>query len=103
MKFKNSLTMAYVQHKTSRRHFIRVIAGGAGAVTTMGFLSSFAPEKHNVIKAALFSDTHISENKEDHPNDFYPYKNLQKVVQEILRSDIEAAVITGDSSFNIRS
>ncbi len=88
--------MPYIHHKTSRRHFIRVMAGGAGAVATMGVFSSFAPGKRNTINVALFSDTHISFDKEDHSNDFYPYKNLQKVIVEVKRSDVHSAIVTGD-------
>ncbi len=88
--------MPYIHHKTSRRHFIRVIAGGTGAVATMGVLSSFEPAKRNIIKVALFSDTHISEDKNDHPHDFYPYQNLQKVISEVSKSNVQSAIITGD-------
>ncbi len=88
--------MPYIHQKTSRRHFVQVIAGGVGAVSTMGVMSSFAPKKQLPIKIALISDTHISEDINDQPRGFFPYKNLQKVISDVSRSDVQSAIITGD-------
>jgi len=88
--------MPYIHQKTSRRHFIRVIAGGTGAIATMGVMSSFAPKSHTIIRTALISDTHISEDKNDHPHDFFPYQNLRKVISEVGSSNVQSAIITGD-------
>ena len=89
--------MPYLYQKKSRRHFIKTLAGGAGAVMVMGMLPSFAaPGRKKGVRLNLLSDTHIPENKEEVYRGFYPYRNLLKGVEQIREYPADMAVITGD-------
>ena len=88
--------MPYLYQNTSRRHFIKVMAGGVGAIATVGIFSSFMKDEGKILNIALFSDTHIPADKENHYRGFYMVKNLEKIIPQIKRSDIRSAIITGD-------
>ncbi len=89
--------MPYLYQKKSRRQFIKVMAGGAGAVMAMGLLPSFTVAgKKKGLRLNLMSDTHISEDKETVYRGFYPYRNLLKGVPQIKGTPADLAVITGD-------
>ena len=89
--------MPYLYQKKSRRQFIKVMAGGAGAVMAMGLLPSFTlAGKKKGIRLNLMSDTHISEDRETVYRGFYPYRNMVKGVAQIKGTPADLAVITGD-------
>jgi len=88
--------MPIIYQKTSRRHFLRVMAGTTGAVATMGLFGSFITDNNKSLKLALLSDVHIPEDKTNNYRGFYPYNNLKKIVPQIAASGLPGAIITGD-------
>ncbi len=79
----------------TRRGFLR--AGlAAGGAFVLGARRSLSESGREQARWAFLSDTHIAADPENNYRGFYPYRNLQKVV-EWLRSDLpEGLVITGD-------
>ncbi len=88
--------MPIIYQKTSRRHFVRVVASSTGAIAAMSVFPSFIFKDRKTIKLALLSDTHIPEDKTEHYRGFYPYNNLKEIVSHIQKSDVQSAIITGD-------
>jgi Icc protein len=79
----------------TRRGFLR--AGlAAGGAFVLGPRRLGAQEGREQVRWAFLSDTHIAADPENNYRGFYPYRNLQKVV-EWIRSDLpEGLVVTGD-------
>jgi 3',5'-cyclic AMP phosphodiesterase CpdA len=79
----------------TRRGFLR--AGlAAGGAFVLGPRRLIAQEGREEVRWAFLSDTHIAADPENNYRGFYPYRNLQKVL-EWIRSDLpEGLVITGD-------
>ncbi len=88
--------MPYIYQKQSRRHFIKILAGGAGAVAAMGILPSFRLVDPKTLKTALFSDTHIPVDVSETYRGFSMVDNLKAVVKEVSNSNVHSAIITGD-------
>jgi Icc protein len=79
----------------TRRGFLR--AGlAAGGAFVLGPRRLGAQEGREQVRWAFLSDTHIAADPENNYRGFYPYRNLQKVL-EWVRSDLpEGLVVTGD-------
>jgi len=88
--------MPYLYQTTGRRQFIKTLAGGVGAIATMGVFSSFVKDENKSLRFAFFSDTHIPADKDNHYRGFYMVKNLKKIVPQIVESEVHSAIITGD-------
>jgi 3',5'-cyclic AMP phosphodiesterase CpdA len=97
MIIKNPEAMPYIYGKKSRRQFLKTMAGGAGALAAMSVLPSFVlPGKKETLQLALLSDTHLPEDRENVYRGFYPYRDLQKGVEQIGGQPFDLAIITGD-------
>ena len=88
--------MPTIFQNTSRRHFLRLMAGTTGAIATMGVFASFSTGAEKDLKLALISDTHIPEDKTNNYRGFYPYKNLEMIIPQIAATDLSGTIITGD-------
>ncbi len=88
--------MPTIFQNTSRRHFLRLMAGTTGAIATIGVFASFSPDQDKDLKLALISDTHIPEDKTNNYRGFYPYKNLEIIVPQIAATELSGTIITGD-------
>ena len=88
--------MPIIYQKTSRRHFLRLMAGTSGAIATMGVFASFSTDQDKELKIALISDTHIPEDKTNNYRGFYPYKNLEIIAPQIAATELSGTIITGD-------
>jgi 3',5'-cyclic AMP phosphodiesterase CpdA len=64
----------------------------------MGAGDSFGSDKNveEVTRWAFLADTHIPANVENNYRGFYPYRNLQKIVPDIVSAGPEGASIVGD-------
>ncbi len=49
-----------------------------------------------VSRWALLADTHIAADPNDHSGDFYPHRNLRRVLEQVLAAPPEGMVIAGD-------
>ena len=93
--------MAAVFHPSiNRRDFLKGGLAGIGAVVTLGGCSSLGGRQSQKAPAtarwALLSDTHIPEDVENKYRGFYPYRNLEKIVPEVISNSPDAVAITGD-------
>lgn len=94
--------MAAVLHNAiiNRRDFVKGGLAAIGAVVTLGGCSSLSGRKTRkgpaTAKWALLSDTHISEDVNNEYRGFYPYKNLEKIVPDVIANAPDAVAITGD-------
>ena len=89
--------MPYIYQKKNRRQFLKMMAGGTGALMTMTlFPSTIAAGGKKKVRLALLSDTHVPGEREEQYRGFYPYRNLEKGVAQIGEVSQDLAVITGD-------
>jgi 3',5'-cyclic AMP phosphodiesterase CpdA len=81
-----------------RRSLIKVSLILVCAVLMLSANNSFGADKsaNEVARWALLADTHIRADANDNYRGFYPYRNLQKVVSEIISDLPEAVLIAGD-------
>ncbi len=81
-----------------RRSFIKTSLGAMGAVFALGPMESLGADAgaQKVARFALLSDTHIPADVQNNYRGFYPYKNLEKVVPDVVSCSPDAVVITGD-------
>ena len=85
-----------LRYGMTRRRFLHAGLAAAGGVFVLGARRSLAEAGREQARWAFLSDTHIAADPENNYRGFYPYRNLQKVV-EWIRSDLpEGLVITGD-------
>lgn len=78
---------------SSRRNFIQNVGlAGLGILTFSHRLAAEGQKLH----VAFLSDTHIPTDKKNVYRDFYPYKNLQKTVPQVLSANPQATIISGD-------
>ena len=82
----------------NRRNFLKtsLTALGTVAVLNTGCAPGLKRNKYQPSRWALLSDTHIPEYVNNNYREFYPYKNLQKVVPGIISALPDGIAITGD-------
>jgi len=91
--------MAEIYYKSiNRRDFIRTSLAAVGVMVTVGSRSVFGSGKNGKETArwAVLADTHIPEDVSDKYRRFYPYKNLQKVIPQIMSKLPDGVAIAGD-------
>ncbi len=93
--------MAAVFHPSiNRRDFVKGGLAAIGAVVTLGGCASLGGRQSRkgpaATRWALLSDTHIPEDVDNNYRGFYPYRNLEKIVPEVIANAPDAAAITGD-------
>jgi Icc protein len=82
----------------NRRSFIQTGLAAFGTLITLnagcgtGLMKRGEPQTH----LALLADTHIPEDTENNYRGFYPYRNLEKVVPEIISTSPDGVFIAGD-------
>ena len=81
-----------------RRSFVKASLGTLGAVFALGAVESLGAEAgdQKAVRFALLSDTHIPADVQNNYRGFYPYRNLEKVVPDVVSSSPDAVLITGD-------
>ena len=87
---------AYFYQPISRKSFIRKSISLLGA-TTLGvahFRAQAAPREE--AHFALLSDTHIAADPQNNYRGFYPYRNLQEVIPQVLKAKPDGVIINGD-------
>lgn len=87
---------AYFYQPISRKSFIMKSISWLGA-TTLGvahFRAQAAPREE--AHFALLSDTHIAADPQNNYRGFYPYRNLQEVIPQVLKARPEGVIINGD-------
>jgi 3',5'-cyclic-AMP phosphodiesterase len=82
----------------NRRTFLRTSLAAAGTLVAMRAANSLGSETDDkqVLRLAFLSDTHIPADVNNHYRGFYPYRNLQKVVPQVVSASPDGVVITGD-------
>jgi Icc protein len=78
----------------TRRGFLRAGLAAGGALVLGPRL--LAQEGREQTRWAFLSDTHIAADPENNYGGFYPYRNLQKVLDWIRAERPEGLVVTGD-------
>jgi len=81
-----------------RRQFLKTAAALTGGVALLGSCRSLQSTKGDGAAAhwAFLSDTHVPADPENNYRGFYPYRNLEKVVPQIVGEKPEGLIITGD-------
>lgn len=86
--------------RMNRRHFLKTAAALTGSVALLGSCRSLQRAKttgdSRTARWAFLSDTHIPADIENNYRGFYPYRNLEKVVPQIVSDPPEGLIITGD-------
>jgi 3',5'-cyclic AMP phosphodiesterase CpdA len=82
----------------NRRGFIQVGLAAVGGLATIGTGYSFGSDKDEkeVTRWAFLADTHIPEDVENNYRGFYPYRNLKKVIPDIVSTLPDGVAIAGD-------
>ncbi|HIJ52418.1 MAG TPA: twin-arginine translocation signal domain-containing protein [Planctomycetes bacterium] len=91
--------MAEIFYKSiNRRDFIKTSLAAVGVMVTVGSPSVFGSGKNGKEAArwAFLADTHIPEDVSDKYRGFYPYRNLQKVIPQIISVLPDGVAIAGD-------
>ncbi|MBN2593828.1 MAG: metallophosphoesterase [Sedimentisphaerales bacterium] len=82
----------------NRRSFIQTGLAAFGTLVTLnsgcGTVLTKSDEKQTNL--ALLADTHIPQDVENNYRGFYPYRNLEKVVPEIISASPDEVFIAGD-------
>jgi len=81
-----------------RRSLIKAGLAALCAVLMLSANNSFGSSKsgNEVIRWAFLADTHIPADTNDNYRGFYPYRNLQKIVSEIVSDLPDGVLIAGD-------
>jgi len=91
---------AILDRRIDRRDFIVRGLGALGTLVTLGGCHSpgtrQGPLDRRECRWALLSDTHIPRDMDDNYRGFYPYRNLQQIVPQLIAAEPEAIAITGD-------
>ncbi len=85
----------------SRRNFLARTGKTLAALSLASPLRALAqndPAAADILHLGLISDTHIPADPENNYRHFYPVKNLQAVVPQILQSAPEAVLLDGDAA-----
>lgn len=86
------------QPRINRRQFLKTTAALAGSVTLLGSCCKVqhGPQANQTARWAFLSDTHVPADPDNNYRGFYPYRNMETVVPQILDSRPEGLIITGD-------
>jgi len=82
--------------RLSRRKFLKAALAVAGGAMGLQPRPGFGAEPVDVARWAFLSDTHIAANPKNRYRGFYPYRNLQEVVEQITSDLPEGLLVTGD-------
>jgi len=93
--------MATILHSSiNRRDFVKGGLAAFGALVTVGGCSlprrGQGRDEQATARWALLSDTHIPEDVAENYRGLYPYRNLEKIVPDVIANAPDAAAITGD-------
>ena len=82
----------------NRRSFIQTGLAAFGTLVSLnaGCDSGLTKKDEEQTRLALLADTHISEDVENNYRGFYPYKNLEKVISDLLSNLPDGVFIAGD-------
>jgi 3',5'-cyclic AMP phosphodiesterase CpdA len=82
----------------NRKKFLKTSLKFAGALSASGLFYRFAygGKQTNDLHLALLADTHIRAYQSEQYRGFFPYKNLQQVVQQVEEKMPELLLINGD-------
>lgn len=81
-----------------RRAFLKHCAAGAATLAFTAVAQDSQPSTKNssTVHLALLSDTHVPADQEEQYRGFYPSKNLEQIVSQVVAAGPEAALISGD-------
>lgn len=81
-----------------RRTFIRTSLAVTGTLIALGGASCYNPEikEKQVVRLVLLADVHIPADIENNYRGFYPYRNLEKIIPDIVSASPDGVVIAGD-------
>jgi len=85
-----------VDREWNRRQFLKAALAVAGGIVNVEPQECWGAERDEATQWAFLSDIHISHNRKNHYRGFTPYRNLQTVIDQVLPSQPEGVVITGD-------
>jgi len=82
----------------NRRSFIQTGLAAFGTLVTLnaGCSPGLMKSNEKETRLALLADTHIPEDVENNYRGFYPYRNLEKVVPELVSNSPDGVLIAGD-------
>jgi Icc protein len=82
----------------NRRSFIQTGLAAFGTLVTLnaGCSPCLMKSDEKETRLALLADTHIPEDVENNYRGFYPYRNLEKVVPELVSNSPDGVLIAGD-------
>lgn len=82
----------------NRRSFIQTGLAAFGTLVTLnsGCSSRLMKANEKETQLALLADTHIPEDIENNYRGFYPYRNLEKIVPDIISASPDGVLIAGD-------
>jgi hypothetical protein len=82
----------------SRKKFLKNSLKYAGALSSVGIFYQYSNgnEKKEDFHIALLADTHIRAYQGEQYRGFFPYKNLEEVVKQVLEQHPEMVLINGD-------
>jgi 3',5'-cyclic AMP phosphodiesterase CpdA len=82
----------------NRRNFIQVGLAAFGSLVAInsGCSPDLMRNEEKETRLALLADTHIPEDSENNYRGFYPYRNLQKVVPDIISTSPDGVLVAGD-------
>lgn len=89
--------MAHMFYQSpSRRQFLQSSLAAVGALSVLGVGRVMAAADSEEAHPAFLSDTHISEDVENNYRGFFMYRNLQKIVPQVIHNSPEGVIISGD-------
>ena len=82
----------------NRRRFIQTGLAAFGTLVTLnsGCGTGLMKKEEKQTHLALLADTHIPEDVENNYRGFYPYRNLEKTVPDIISASPDGVLIAGD-------
>ena len=82
----------------NRRSFIQTGLAAFGTLVTLnaGCSPGLMKSDEKETRLALLADTHIPEDVQNNYRGFYPYRNLEKVVPELISASPDGVLIAGD-------
>jgi len=82
----------------NRRSFIQTGLAAFGTLVTLnaGCSPGLTKKDEKETRLALLADTHIPEDVQNNYRGFYPYRNLEKVVPDLVSNSPDGVLIAGD-------